>query len=71
MSFSEDINSLISNGDRDEINSTTSDMMYKMTIDFIMLCAFMKYVIVSNMDSTLIIATDSRGSGVSYTHALK
>jgi hypothetical protein len=45
--------------------------MHKVTINLNMFCALMKYIIVNNLDSTLIITADDSGSKMSDTHLLK
>jgi hypothetical protein len=46
-------------------------VMHKVTINLNMFCALMKYIIVNNLDSTLIITADDCGSKMSDTHLLK
>ena len=46
-------------------------VMHKITVDLIVLCAFMENIIVSNLDDALIVTTNGSSSGMYDTHVLK
>ena len=72
MSLCEDISGLIGGGNRSKSNGAMGKVMtHKMTINLNMFCAFMEDIIVSNLDSTLIVTIDDSGSGVSDSHVLE
>ena len=72
MSFSKDISNMIYRRSRDKANGSPREMvMHKMTVDLNMISAIMEYIIVSNLNDTPIVATNSSGSGMNYTHVFK
>ena len=61
-SFGEDICRLISGGDGLEMESVTLKMMvHKVTIILNVLCSFMEYIIVCNLNSTAVITMKNSG----------
>ena len=63
MSFGEDIGTLVSRGDREQLEIAFLKMlMSDMAIDLNVLGAFMEDIIMSNIDSTPIITTKKSGS---------
>ena len=69
MSFGEDVGSLIRRSNWIKMNGAMKNMMtYEVTVNLDMLGAFMKYIIVSNLDSTLIVTTNSSGRGMRHSY---
>ena len=69
MSFSEDVSRLIDRGNGDKANKIAGDMLSnKMTVNFDMFGPFMKDIVVRNLNSTPVIATNSGGKLLRDSH---
>ena len=64
MSLGKDINKLVSKGDGEQHEISFFEMLASdVVVDLNMLCAFMKDIIMSNVDSTTIVTIKRSGSG--------
>ena len=64
MSLGEDISRMVSRGDGEQLEMLVSDVV----VDLNVLGAFMEDIIMSNVDSTMIVTIDRSGSGLWSIH---
>ena len=69
MSLGKDINKLVSKGDGEQLEISFFEMLASdVVVDLNMLGAFMKDIIMSNVDSTTIVTIKRSGSGLRSIH---
>ena len=69
MSFSEDVSWLIDGGNGDKANRIAGDMLSnKVTVNFDMFGPFMENIVVRNLNSTPVVATNSGGKRMRDSH---
>ena len=67
MTLGEDISRLINRGDREQLEMLASDVAVNLNV----LGAFMEDIIMSNVDSTIIVTTKRSGSGLWSIHVIQ
>ena len=69
MSLGEDISRLVSRGDGEQLEISFFEMLASdVAADLNVICAFMEDIIMSNVDSTMIVTIKRSGSGLWRIH---